>query len=179
MAESRRGSAPRQPQQTPGKPAEPSETTAPAASGEDSAKEVRQSGPPGPAAETRQTTEQRGAERPGNAEAAKSGEAELVPATEKPVYSAHVKETSVYVVTVDNRTGLPTKIERLNEESGERKELSTSEYVQVQTYWGLPMPSILAPTGLSASANPAEVNPLVQAYVRGIIDYYNTYGVAS
>lgn len=180
MAESRSGSTPRQPQQTPGKPAEPSETTAPAASGEDSAKEGRQSGQPSPAVETsRQTTEPRGAVRSGDPEPAKSSEAEVVPATEKPVYNAPVKETSVYVVTVDNRTGFPTKIERLNEESGERKELSTSEYVQAQTYWGLPMPSTLAPAGLSASAYPAEVNPLLQAYVRGMIDYYNIYGVAS
>jgi hypothetical protein len=176
MAESRGGSTPRQPPET---PAKPSETTAPAASGEDRAEERRQAEQPRSATETsRQTAESRGAARAGSAEATKPSEAGVVPATEKPVYNAPVKETSVYVVTLDNRTGLPTKIERLNEETGERKELSVSEYAQVPAYWGLSPPPIVAPTSLSATAYPSGVNPLAQAYVQGMIDYYNTYGVA-
>jgi hypothetical protein len=178
MAESRSGSTPRQPPQTPAKPAEPSETTAPAASGEDRAEERRQAEQPRPATETsRHTTESRDAASAGNAETSKPRVAEGASATEKPVYNAPVKETSVYVVTVDNRTGLPTKIERLHEETGERKELSVSEYAHVLAYWG-PTPPILAPTSLIATAYSREVNPLVQAYVQGMIDYYNTYGSA-
>jgi hypothetical protein len=176
MAESRSGSTPRQ---TPAKPAEPSETTAPAASGEDRAEERRQAEQPRPATETsRHTTESRDAAHAGNAETSKPRAAEGASATEKPVYNAPVKETSVYVVTVDNRTGLPTKIERLHEETGERKELSVSEYAHVLAYWGLSTPPTLAPTSLIATAYSREVNPLVQAYVQGMIDYYNTSGSA-
>ena len=179
MAESRSGSTPRRPPETPDKPAEPTETAAPAASGEDRGEERRRAEQPRAAAETSwQTAEPRGAARAGTAEAIKTSEAEVVPATEKPIYNAPVKETSVYVVTFDNRTGLPTKIERLNEKTGERKELSVAEYAQVAAYWGLSPPPIVAPTSLSATAYPSGVNPLTQAYVQGMIDYYKTYCVA-
>src|SRR3712207_4758621 len=48
-------------------------------------------------------------------------------ATEKPVPLSRAKETSQYVVTVNNQTGVAVKIERLNEETGERTELSQAE----------------------------------------------------
>jgi hypothetical protein len=177
MAESRSGSTPRQPPQTPAKPAEPSESTAPAASGEDRAEEKRQAEQPRTGTEnSRQTAEGRapaGAVKPG---ASKPSEAEVASATEKPVFNAPVKETSIYVVTVDNRTGLATKIERLNDETGERKELSVSEYAQATAHSSLSTPPAIPPTSPGATPYSSEANALVQAYLQGMIDYYKTYG---
>ena len=183
MAESRTGSTPRQPQQPPGKPAEPSESgtppvSTPTASAEDRGEEGRQDGQPRPATETsRQTAEPKAGPRSRGAEMARSAGTAEVPATEKPIYNVPVKETSAYVVTVDNRTGHVTKIERLNEEGGERKEISAAEYAYLLTYWGLAIPSTVAPGGLSATSSTSQTHPLVQSYLQGMIDYYNTYAV--
>ena len=65
--------------------------------------------------------------------------------------------TSVYVVTVDNRSGIATRIDRLDEQSGGRKELSPIEYAQV----------------LAGYYTPAmgDSNGIAQAYLQGVIDY--------
>lgn len=52
------------------------------------------------------------------------------PATEKPVPSRPGRDTAQYVVTVDNRTGFALRIERLDEESGERQEVPLTAFAQ-------------------------------------------------
>ena len=46
------------------------------------------------------------------------------PATEKGVPSRPVPETTQYSVTVENKTGTATKIERVDSETGEKKTLT-------------------------------------------------------
>ena len=98
-------------------------------------------------------------------EAAKSAEFILAgetPVTEKPVPTSPAKRTSQYLVTVDNLTGLPTKIEKLDEE-GSPKELSKSEYLQVLSYAN-------SQAAVSYSA-PWTGNPgLAQQYYQGVLD---------
>lgn len=93
--------------------------------------------------------------------------------TEKPVPSTPVKRTSQYVVTVDNETGVASKIEKLDEATGDRQELTRDEYMQVAMY-ASPLSAPLF-TGLSGSApaSAAENESLVQAYYRGVAAYLN------
>jgi hypothetical protein len=174
MAEARSGSTPRHPPQPPSSPAEPSDSTPPATSGTERGESRQTGAQPGSAGETpRQTPESRSGAR--SAEAAKPGETGTVPATEKPIYNVPEKQTSFYVVTVDNRTGSATKIERLNEDNGQRKELSASEYASISTYWGVPTS---AAAGTDMTTYLSLTNPLVQAYVKGMVDYYTRYVTA-
>ena len=99
------------------------------------------------------------------ATSAKRAESQAM-ATERPAPVTPQKKTTQYVVTVDNQTGMTLKIERLDEDSGKRKELSKEEYGQATAYAGL-----LAGQDVSASAGDAEA--LVQAYYRGMADYLN------
>lgn len=92
-------------------------------------------------------------------------------ATEQPVPSAPQKKTSQYVVTVDNQTGLPVKIEKL-EHTGKRKELTKEEYGQALAYSGLSSP-FSAGSEDYASASPEELDSLTQAYYQGVTDYIN------
>ena len=95
-------------------------------------------------------------------------------ATEKPVPSVPVKKTSQYVITVDNTTGLAVKIEKLDEDTGERTELTKSEYAQAQSGASLAAAPFYAGYGGSAPAvSPMESSALIQAYYRGIADYLN------
>jgi hypothetical protein len=59
-------------------------------------------------------------------------------ATEKPVPSRPGKDTTQYVVTVDNRTGFALRIERLDEESGERQEVPLTAFAQASVQAGAP-----------------------------------------
>jgi hypothetical protein len=85
---------------------------------------------------------------------------------ETPVPSAPEKKTSQYVVTVDNQSGLAIKIEKLDEETGQRTELSQDEYAGVLAYASLAASNYYegyghyAPTGAAA-----------QAYYQGVADY--------
>ena len=95
-------------------------------------------------------------------------------ATEKPVPSVPAKKTSQYVVTVDNTTGVAVKVEKLDEDTGERKELTKSEYAQLQG--GVSLAASPFNTGFSGSAaavSPVESSAVIQAYYRGIADYLN------
>ncbi len=85
-------------------------------------------------------------------------------ATERPARVTPEKRTSQYVVTVDNQTGMTVKIERLDEATGRRKELSTEEYGQAMAYAG---------AGQDVSASAGDADALVQAYYRGLADYFN------
>jgi hypothetical protein len=80
-------------------------------------------------------------------------------ATEKPVISADEAGTSVYVVTVDNRSGIATRIERLDEQSGGRNEISPMEYVQVLAGYYAPAMG--------------DSNVVMQAYLQGMNDYFS------
>ncbi len=94
---------------------------------------------------------------------APSAASKVLEAAAQPAPPAKAKSMSVYVVVVDDSTGLPTKIERLNEQTGERKELSTNEYAQVAAYSAM---------GALPAAAAASGNAFVQAYMQGIADYF-------
>jgi len=69
-------------------------------------------------------------------------------ATEKPVIKAESKNTAQYVVTMDNATGRVLKIETLNSDTGERKELTAAEYAQSTAYANLAQTPYNAPGNL-------------------------------
>jgi hypothetical protein len=86
------------------------------------------------------------------------------PVTEKAVPSTPKKKTSQYVVTVDNETGLAVKIEKLEGDTGKRKELSKEEYAGLSAYAGLADP-------YGAMYSPMSASSVSQAYCQGIADY--------
>jgi hypothetical protein len=92
-------------------------------------------------------------------------------ATEQPVPSTPLKKTSQYVVTVDNQTGLPVKIEKLDA-TGKRKELTGEEYGQALAFGSLP-PTSAGEMESLAQASAEETDTLVKAYYQGIADYIN------
>lgn len=90
--------------------------------------------------------------------------------TEKPVPLTPPKRTSEYVVTVDNGSGLPTKIEKLDSETGKRKELSEAESLQMVSTATSQQPMNYLGFG-STVRSEAETGALAQAYYQGIVDY--------
>lgn len=90
--------------------------------------------------------------------------------TERPVPSAPEKKTSEYVVTVDNQTGMPVKIEKLDEGTGRREELTAEEYGQAMAYASL---SYAPFYGNQVPTSAAEADTLMQAYYQGVADYLN------
>ena len=121
------------------------------------------------------------AKRPAKKKAAAKGAAKATSAkraesramaTERPAPVTPQKKTSQYVLTVDNQTGMTLKIERIDEDTGKRKELSKEEYGQAMAYAGLSSsPQLAGRQDVSASGGDAEA--LVQAYYRGMADYLN------
>lgn len=93
--------------------------------------------------------------------------------TEQAVPSPPPKKTSQYVVTIDNQTGVPVKIEKLDDATGKRKELTTEEYGQAMLYAGLSQTPYYGSAGALAAAPAAGVDALAQAYYQGIADYIN------
>jgi hypothetical protein len=98
--------------------------------------------------------EGRSSERPGRAAADTT-------ATEKPAKAAPAARTSQYIVTIDNATGIPLKIEKL-QKPGERRELGAAEFARVA-----------ATAGAAASAPAEDPTAILQAYYKGIADYLN------
>jgi len=117
------------------------------------------------------------------------------PATEKPPIIPPPPPTSLYVVEVDNKSGVAIRIEHLDEKTGERKELTNQEYKRIFPYGrpgrrpaaaGKPAEASVSGTG-ARSAMPAlrgrpaqtasratfstENTELVEAYCRGVADY--------
>jgi len=92
------------------------------------------------------------------------------PATEKPVQLPPPKRTSQYVVTIETATGLPTKIEKLDADTGEKRELSQSEYLQLGSTYTNPYTNPLT-SGFTESATPGTSEDVTTAYYRGVIDY--------
>jgi hypothetical protein len=123
------------------------------------------------------------------------GEPKAVPsvATEKPPTLSPPPRTSLYVIEVDNRTGIAIKIEHFDEKTGERKELTEQEYAAIYPYgrpgrgsaasgksMKTPVPRVAvarpAPKERSASAPKRNIfsagnADLIEAYYRGVNDY--------
>ena len=93
-------------------------------------------------------------------------------ASEQPVPSTPLKKTSQYVVTIDNQTGLPVKIEKIDGDTGKRKELTNEEYGQAFAFGGLP-PAPAGEMESLAQESSTETEALVNAYYQGIADYIN------
>lgn len=91
-------------------------------------------------------------------------------ASEQPVPSTPLKKTSQYVVTIDNQTGLPVKIEKIDGDTGKRKELTNEEYGQA---FGGPPPAAAGEMESLAQASSTEADALVKSYYQGIADYIN------
>jgi hypothetical protein len=91
----------------------------------------------------------------------------------QPPAAAAPRSVTQYVVTVDNLTKQPVKIEKLNEETGQRFELSQGEYAALYTYTsaGLYYPT---PYLAASMASPAGNNALALAYFQGVADYLKT-----
>lgn len=91
---------------------------------------------------------------------------EKSPATEKPPVIAPPPPTSLYVVEVDNKTGIAIRIEHFDEKTGERKELSDQEYALIYPYGrpgrrhaaGEAKPAVTSNLG-THSATPASSRP--------------------
>jgi len=164
------------PEREPGAPAaEPSETQQPEtpATARTEAPEATQSSPPGEAKPSPPPGEAKPSPPPGEAKP-------KTPITEKPVPSAPEKgRTSQYVVTVDERTSGILKIERLNAETGERKELTAEEYAGVIAYTNLISPYLAGLAAYAMSQPPLGGISPVQAYFRGMADYFQALSSSS
>jgi hypothetical protein len=121
--------------------------------------------------ESRGVAEQESPSRAGQGEVVRQETAKAVasgqvPVTEEPVATEPVPTATQYVVTVDNQSGVATKVEKLDEKTGERKELSADEYAAMFSF-------ATEISSLSSSA-PGETfasDPLTEAYYQGVSDY--------
>lgn len=117
------------------------------------------------------------------------------PVTEIPVPTPPRPKTSQYLITVDNSTGVPTKIEKVDSETGEKKELSKGESTRLVAAMAKPAASGVAnlfaatpAAGPFAARNvslsspfqdtPNENPALTEAYYRGVADYLHAIGLA-
>jgi len=109
------------------------------------------------------TTGAKSAAGAGKKLSAKIEMAQSPPVTEKPAVVPAVAQSSLYVVTVSNLTGLLSKIEKLDE-SGARTELNEDQYTQALGY-----------------ASPAiyhdQVMSQVNYYYQGLDEYMTQLGV--
>jgi hypothetical protein len=82
-------------------------------------------------------------------------------ATERPAKTVAGPRTTKYIVTVDNMTGLMLKVDKVTEAAGKKSAATTTA---------------VDPSNLSSTfaAPPADPTAIVQAYYRGIADYFNT-----
>lgn len=71
--------------------------------------------------------------------------------------------TSQYVVTIDNATGIPMKIEMLDTLTSKRKELTAAEYALAAGF--------SSGTEASPPLSVSDANAVVEAYYRGVTDY--------
>ena len=111
------------------------------------------------------------AEKKGKAATAAGATADEIepPVTEKPVPTQ--MKISQFVVSVDDSTGAIVKIERLDEQTGLRTELTQQEYAAgyaLASYAGY-----LTPYLASHAANlyPSLRDPAAEAYLKGVTDY--------
>ncbi len=111
---------------------------------------------------------------PAPASASASKRQEVLP-SEQPVPSApqqQKKKTTQYVVTVDNQTGATIKIEKVDDATGKKKELTAAELGQVMLYANLSQTPYGSMAG-AAAPSATETDALVQAYYQGVADYIN------
>jgi hypothetical protein len=115
-----------------------------------------------------ENTESTGVESTGQAKASSSEAG-------KPSVVRPQQSVTQYVVTVDNSTGQATKIEKLNDETGQRKELTQDEYAAIFVYagaglyYGAPLAAYSSPY-TTPYAVPG-TDALVRAYFQGVSDY--------
>jgi hypothetical protein len=111
------------------------------------------------------------------------------PVTEKPVLQPSPPRTSQYLVTIDNFSGLPTRVEKVNSETGEKKELSESEAMKLAAPFTTPftapaLASAFGFTNVTGAADsffqesPSDDPALTDAYYRGVVDYLHALGLA-
>jgi hypothetical protein len=81
-------------------------------------------------------------------------------ATEKPAKTVPGPRTTKYIVTVDNITGLALKVDKITEAAGKDSAAMTTTI----------QPANMSATFASPAADPSAI---VQAYYRGIADYFN------
>lgn len=114
------------------------------------------------------------------------------PVTEKPPTVPPPPPTSLYVVEVDNKSGVAIRIDHFNEKTGDRKELTDQEYKRIFPYARparRPAPAVKpVTTSLTRAGNmpalkgrpaqttsrttfSADKTELVEAYYRGVADY--------
>src|SRR6516162_9455991 len=121
--------------------------------------------------ERERMAEENEAARQETASAASAPAAE-VPVTEQPVGSKPVPVTTQYVITVDNETGIATKVERIDEETADRREISADEYAAMYSYSaGMSSPELASFMSFSAPGASFGYDPLREAYYRGVADY--------
>jgi hypothetical protein len=113
------------------------------------------------AEEQRRNTSREGTPPPGGQEP---------PVTEKPI--ATRRKISQYVVSVDDVTGSIVKIEKLDEQTGERKELTQEEAAAACCFASYGAPYYGAYT---TSLYESLSSPSVQAYLKGISDYVKAF----
>jgi hypothetical protein len=89
--------------------------------------------------------------------------------TEKPVPTK--KKVSRYTVYVDDATGLVEKIEKMDEKTGQGKELSQQEYASVYAFSSTGSPLYGAYGAYGAPHQDPLSSPAIQAYFKGISDY--------
>jgi hypothetical protein len=97
-------------------------------------------------------------------------------ATERPAKMSEKKKTTQYVVTVDNATGFASKIEKLDEATGDRTELTRQQYADAAYYAAVaPYVSAALPSsGAFALSSTPTVDPrstVIDAYYRGVSEY--------
>jgi len=92
------------------------------------------------------------------------------PVTEKPV--ATRRPISHYVVSVDDTTGSIVKIEKLDEQTGERKRLTQADYVAAYGRAASAAPPYAAN---AASLYRSLSSPVMEAYVKVIADYIKAF----
>jgi hypothetical protein len=90
--------------------------------------------------------------------------------TEKPVPTR--SKTSQYVVSVDDATGFVVKIEKLDDETGQRREFTQDEYMAAYASMSSAMPYYAA---YAASLYDPQSSPAMQAYFMALSDYVKAF----
>ena len=86
----------------------------------------------------------------------------------RPPRPARRRGLATYVVAVDETTGLAVKIERLDEQTGARRELSLEEYASAYAFAGYAAPFYAA---YAATLVDPYDHPAMRAYYKGLADY--------
>lgn len=91
-------------------------------------------------------------------------------ATEMPVPT--VRRISQYLVSVDDTTGTVVRIEKVDPDKGDKKELSQDEYAAAYAYAGYSAPYYAT---YAASLYDPLSDPAIQTYMKAAADYAKAY----